>query len=180
MRNNDCLCDQFLPHLTSAASSELPEPEVQFAARSVRRIVRSAPCFILANIFVRLVATFRNRIGAAGFEKILAASIALHGDTAIAEEMGVDTTVQEKNITFPSAAKQYCKIHAHLRKPARAEGIKLARTHEQEVKRLQQRTRFASHPRNRIGDRGYRGKTRIGEQRIIIPGLNMVFSGSTN
>ena len=40
--------------------------------------------------------TFRNRIGAAGFEKILAASIALHGDTAIAEEMGVDTTVPEK------------------------------------------------------------------------------------
>lgn len=92
---------------------------------------------------------FRNRIGAGGFEKILSASIALHGESAIEEEMCVDTTVQEKNITFPTDAKQYRKIHGYLLKLARAEGIKLARTHEQEVKRLKQRTRFAGHPRNR-------------------------------
>ena len=92
---------------------------------------------------------FRNCIEAAGFEKILAASMAPHGESAIEAEMGGDTPVQAKHIPYPSDAEQYRKIHGHLLKPARTEGIKLARTPEQEVKRLKQRTRFASRPRNR-------------------------------
>jgi len=92
---------------------------------------------------------FRKRIGSAGFEKILSASVALHGESAIEEEMCVDTTVQEKNTTFPTDAKQYRKIHGHLLKLARTESISLSRTHEKEVKQLKLHTRFASHPRNR-------------------------------
>jgi len=92
---------------------------------------------------------FRKRIGSEGFEKILSTSIALHGEAAIEEEMTADTTVQEKNTTFPTDAKQYRKIHSQLLKLARTEGIKLPRTHEKEVKQLKQHTRFASHPRNR-------------------------------
>jgi IS5 family transposase len=37
---------------------------------------------------------FRKRIGPSGFEKILSASVALHGESAIEEEMCVDTTGQ--------------------------------------------------------------------------------------
>ena len=48
---------------------------------------------------------FRKRIGTTGFEMIFAASIALHGDQALEDEVCVDTTVQEKNITFPTDAK---------------------------------------------------------------------------
>ena len=70
---------------------------------------------------------FRNRIGVAGFEKILAVSIALHGEKAIEEEMCIDTTVQEKNTTFPTDAKQYRKIRVHLVKLAREEGLILSR-----------------------------------------------------
>ncbi len=98
---------------------------------------------------------FRKRIGSAGFaprghvEKILSVSIALRGESAIEEEMCVDTTVQEKSSTFPTDAKQYRKIHGHLLKLARAEGINLPRTHKKEVKQLKQHTRFVSHPRNR-------------------------------
>lgn len=92
---------------------------------------------------------FRKRIGAEGYEKILSVSIALHGESAIEEEMCVDTTVQEKNTTFPTDAKQYRKIHGHLIKLARAEGIGLPRTYEKEVRQLKQQTRFANHPRNR-------------------------------
>lgn len=92
---------------------------------------------------------FRKRIGPVGFEKILSVSVVLHGEAAIEEEMCVDTTVQEKNTTFPTDAKQYRKIHGHLLKLARTEGIKLPRTHEKEIKQLKQHTRFASHPRNR-------------------------------
>ncbi len=92
---------------------------------------------------------FRKRIGPMRFEKILSASVAPHGESAIEEEMCIDTTVQEKNTTFPTDAKQYRKIHGHLLKLARAEGIQLPRTHEKEVKQLKLHTRFASHPKNR-------------------------------
>ncbi len=92
---------------------------------------------------------FRKRIGSEGFEKILAASIVLHEEKACEDEMCMDTTVQEKNITFPTDAKQYRKIHGHLLKLAREEGIALTRTYEKEVKRLKLQTRFATHPKNR-------------------------------
>ena len=92
---------------------------------------------------------FRNRIGSDGFEKILSVSIAMHQEKISENEMCIDTTVQEKNITFPTDAKQYQKIHHHLLKIARAEHIALTRTYEKEVKRLKLCTRFAGHPKNR-------------------------------
>ncbi len=92
---------------------------------------------------------FRKRIGPSGVEKILAVSIAWHGEDALEDEVSVDTTVQEKNITFPSDAKQYRKIHTHLLKLANREGICLPRTYAKEVRQLKQHTRFAHHPRNR-------------------------------
>jgi len=92
---------------------------------------------------------FRKRIGDKGFEKILAVSIHLHGNKIQEDEMCIDTTVQEKNITFPTDAKQYRKIHGHLLKIARQEKIALSRTYEKEVKKLKLQTRFSSHPKNR-------------------------------
>lgn len=92
---------------------------------------------------------FRKRIGSEGFEKILAVSISLHQDKIQEEEMCIDTTVQEKNVTFPTDAKQYIKVHRHLLKIARKENITLSRTYEKEVKQLKLHTRFANHPKNR-------------------------------
>lgn len=92
---------------------------------------------------------FRKRIGEAGHEKILAASIALHEESIDEDEMCIDTTVQEKNIAFPTDARQYRKIHGKLLKIARKERIPLSRTYEKEVKRLKRDTRFATHPKNR-------------------------------
>jgi len=92
---------------------------------------------------------FRKRIGSVGHEKILAASIALHQGKVSEDEMCIDTTVQEKNITFPTDAKQYRKIHAHLLKIAKEEKIALTRTYAKEVKKLKLHTRFATHPKNR-------------------------------
>jgi len=92
---------------------------------------------------------FRKRIGSEGHEKILAVSIAMHQDKVDEEEMCIDTTVQEKNITFPTDAKQYRKIHQQLLKIARSEKIGLTRTYEKEVKKLKLHTRFSTHPRNR-------------------------------
>jgi IS5 family transposase len=93
---------------------------------------------------------FRKRIGVEGHEKILSVSIMLHAEKVAQEdEICIDTTVQEKNITFPTDAKQYRKIHGKLLKLARREGIPLDRTYEKEVNQLKQHTRFASHPKNR-------------------------------
>ena len=92
---------------------------------------------------------FRKRIGSKGFEKILGVSILLHPEEVKEAEMCMDTTVQEKNITFPTDAKQYRKIHGKLLKIARIEGIPLTRTYEKEVRILKQHTRFANHPQNR-------------------------------
>ena len=92
---------------------------------------------------------FRKRIDSAGHEKILAVSIGLHQEKVAEQELCLVTTVQEKNITFPTDAKQYRKIQSQLLKIARKEGIALTRTYEKEVKKLKQHTRFTTHPKNR-------------------------------
>ena len=44
---------------------------------------------------------FRKRIGKKGIEKIFKISIDLHGKKSKEKEVVIDTTVQEKNITYP-------------------------------------------------------------------------------
>ena len=88
-------------------------------------------------------------VGEKGFEKILASSIAIHGEKAIEEEVCIDTTVQEKNITFPTDAKLYRKIIVRCLKLSRKEGIKLRRSYAKEIKQRKLECRFAGHPRNR-------------------------------
>lgn len=53
---------------------------------------------------------FRRRIGEDGVRKIFEVSVNLHGDKAKEEEVVVDSTVQEKNVTFPTDAKLLTKI----------------------------------------------------------------------
>jgi len=43
-------------------------------------------------------------------EKIFQASVALHGEKAMEKEVVIDTTVQEKNITFPTDTKLRVKV----------------------------------------------------------------------
>jgi IS5 family transposase len=48
---------------------------------------------------------FRKRIGEEGAEKLLQLSIQLYGDEVDVKEVLADTTVQEKNITYPTDTK---------------------------------------------------------------------------
>jgi IS5 family transposase len=68
---------------------------------------------------------FRQRIGERGAEKILAATINLHGPGAREKEVVADTTTQEKNITFPTDTKLAAKIVRGGVKRARENGIEL-------------------------------------------------------
>ena len=53
---------------------------------------------------------FRQRIGEQGVALILAVSAQMHGERAKESEVVVDSTVQEKKVTYPLDTKQYRKI----------------------------------------------------------------------
>jgi len=64
------------------------------------------------------------------------------------KEVRVDTTVQEKNITFPTDRKLTEKVIDHCKRIARKEDIKLTRTFGREIKKLKYQLRFARKPKN--------------------------------
>jgi IS5 family transposase len=71
---------------------------------------------------------FRKRMGEAGMEKIFQASVALFGKEALEDDVVVDTTVQEKNITFPTDTKLRVKVMGRCRKIAKEENLCLRRS----------------------------------------------------
>ena len=92
---------------------------------------------------------FRNRIGAGGVEKIFKLSLMVNAEEITKKEMRlvmIDSTVQEKNITFPTDAKLYRKIIEKVLRMAEREGIVLGRTYTREVKSLKLKVRFMNHP----------------------------------
>ena len=90
----------------------------------------------------------RHRLGEKGITKLFALSIALHVDQVKkAKEVFVDTTVQEKNITFPTDAKLYKKIIEKCNRIAKSCGIQLRQSYRFVVKRLQYAQRYAYLPR---------------------------------
>jgi transposase, IS5 family len=100
---------------------------------------------------------FRNRIGEEGTALILAHSIALHGKEAKESEIVVDSTVQEKNITYPTDTKQYRKIILQCWKLSNRVGIRLRRRYSKEVRKHLISQRFRKNPKKRkIAHRGQR------------------------
>ena len=93
---------------------------------------------------------FRQRIGEPGAEKILSLSIDLFEKKEIEEkEVLIDTTVQEKNITFPTDTKLQKKIIEKCRKIAEKEGIVLRQSYKRILKQLMIDQRFRQHPKRR-------------------------------
>ena len=85
---------------------------------------------------------FRKRIGEAGMEKIFQASVALFGKKAFEDEVIVDTTVQEKNITFPTDTKLRVKAMERCWKIAEEENLVLRRSYRRELKTIRRVIRF--------------------------------------
>lgn len=92
---------------------------------------------------------FRKRIGKEGFEKILAVSIGIHGEEIKEKEVCIDTTVAEKNTTFPTDDKLNRKIIIRCLKLADKEDIKLRRSYRREMKKLLLNLRFRHNSRNK-------------------------------
>jgi IS5 family transposase len=91
---------------------------------------------------------FRKRIGSEGFEKILAVSIMIHGEEISEKEACIDTTVQEKNVTFPTDDKLHHKIIERCWKLGETHGVDFRRSYRRELKKLLLNLRFRHHPRN--------------------------------
>src|ERR1035437_586603 len=95
----------------------------------------SAPC--AASELVH----FRHRIGPGGAGKLLALSSALHGDQAKEKEVVLDTTAQEKAITFPTDAKLYGKVIKTARRIAAKDEVELRQSYARTVPKLLQAQR---------------------------------------
>lgn len=65
---------------------------------------------------------FRNRIGKNGIELIFKEAIRVNGKDSNEKDIIADTTVQEKNITFPTDSKLHCKIKEKCVKIAKKRG----------------------------------------------------------
>ncbi len=88
---------------------------------------------------------FRKRIGEKGMELILKESIRINNkddNKSAGIIVSVDTTVQEKNITYPTDDKLYKKIIAKCWKIADKEGVDLRQSYVRVVKKTSQIQRF--------------------------------------
>jgi IS5 family transposase len=95
------------------------------------------------------LAHFRQRIGEEGVEKILKHSIDKHGKDGQDPHVSVDSTAQEKNITYPTDAKLHKKIIDKCVKKAKKEGIALRRSYKRTAKQLLRDTYSGTHPKRR-------------------------------
>jgi len=92
---------------------------------------------------------FRNRIGAEGIELIFKESIRVNGKDGGEREATTDTTVQEKNITYPTDNKLHRKIIKKCIAIADRENIELRQSYTRTVKKLLMEQRFRNHPKNK-------------------------------
>ena len=91
---------------------------------------------------------FRNRIGAEGVEVILKESIRVNGKGGKEDKASIDTTVQEKNITYPTDSKLHRKIIKKCVGIADKEGVELRQRYTRTLKKLSIAQRFRNHPKN--------------------------------
>lgn len=82
---------------------------------------------------------WRNRVSVAGFEQLLNQSIEAALELGVLKQVhlrrvNVDTTVQEKAITFPTDAKLYHRMREKLVKQAKLHGVELRQTYTRKSK----------------------------------------------
>ena len=95
---------------------------------------------------------FRNRIGEEGMELILAESIRVntdHDDEDHFDTAFIDSTVQEKNITYPTDAKLHKKIIKNVLKIVHDKSLPLRQSYTRTLKGIYRSQRFRNHPKNR-------------------------------
>lgn len=102
---------------------------------------------------------FRNRIGVEGIELIFKESIRINGKDGQEQEATTDTTVQEKNITYPTDNKLHRKIIKKCIAIADEQDIELRQSYTWVLKKLLMDQRFRNHPKNK-------GKARKADKKV--------------
>lgn len=95
---------------------------------------------------------FRKRIGEKGIELILAESIRVNDDKSDDEHHDtafIDSTVQEKNVTYPTDAKLHKKIVGKVLQIVKKLNLPLRQSYTFVLKDIYRDQRFRNHPRNR-------------------------------
>ena len=88
-------------------------------------------------------------------------SIRINGKDGQEKEATTDTTVQEKNITYPTDNKLHRKIIKRCIAIADKQGIELRQSYTRILKRLLMDQRFRNHPKNK-------GKARKADKKVKI------------
>ncbi len=99
---------------------------------------------------------FRKRIGKRGMKKIFRISGEIHGKQALESEIVVETTVQEKDVTFPTDAKLRLNVIGKCWKIAKRENLVLRRSYNREMKQLLRTIRFNRGKHTKLRNRGMR------------------------
>lgn len=92
---------------------------------------------------------FRQRIGEDSVAVIFAASAQLHGKKAAEAEVVIDSTVQEKAVTYPTDTKLCRRIIARCWKLADRHGVRLRRRYTKLVRQSLLAQRWRQHPKRR-------------------------------
>lgn len=92
---------------------------------------------------------FRKRIGEAGIELILKESIRINGEDGQDDHVSADTTVQEKNITYPTDSKLHKKIIKKCQQIAQENNLPTRQSYRRILKKLSREQRFRNHPKNK-------------------------------
>ncbi len=95
---------------------------------------------------------FRNRMGEKGIELILQESIRVNNkndDDCHHATAFIDSTVQEKNVTFPTDARSHKKIVSKVLDIVHKLNLPLRQSHTFVLKRVYRDQRFRNHPKNR-------------------------------
>ena len=92
---------------------------------------------------------FRKRIGPERLEAVLAATVRLHEGAEKEKEVQVDSTAQEKNITFPTDAKLAKKVVDKCNKIAKRENVSQRQSYVRVSKKLLRQSYFGHHPKRK-------------------------------
>ena len=95
---------------------------------------------------------FRQRIGEKGIELILSESIRVNDDKSDDEHHDtgfIDSTVQEKNVTYPTDAKLHKKIVDKVIKIVKELNLPIRQSYTFVLKRIYRDQRFRNHPKNK-------------------------------
>ena len=95
---------------------------------------------------------FRKRIGEKGMELILSESIRVNDDKSDDDHLAtafIDSTVQEKNVTYPTDAKLHKKIIGKVLKIVKELNLPMRQSYTFVLKGIYRDQRFRNHPKNR-------------------------------